>query len=60
MGKELEKIECSAREMAEIIGITARRLQQLVTEGHLTRTARGRYPLVFNVEAYAISRKTTR
>lgn len=38
--------------MAKCLGITARRLNQLVSEGVLGKEGRGKFPLSFNVKAY--------
>jgi len=38
--------------MAAILGISARRLQELAREGYLTKTGKGQYPLRETVRAY--------
>lgn len=42
-----------AAPMARMLGITPRRLQQLVAEGHVAPTGRGQYPVAATVSAYA-------
>ncbi|WP_246008448.1 hypothetical protein [Afifella aestuarii] len=38
--------------MAELLGLTPRRLQQLAGEGWITKSGRGRYPLTASVKGY--------
>lgn len=44
--------DVGAGELAAILGITDRRVRQLVDEGIFFRTGRGRYPLAESVQAY--------
>ncbi|GHB34026.1 hypothetical protein GCM10007094_23790 [Pseudovibrio japonicus] len=39
-------------EMAKCLGVTTRRLGQLVSEGVLRKEGRGKFPLAFNVKAF--------
>ncbi len=39
-------------EMAKCLGITPRRLGQLVTQGVIRKEGRGKFPLIFNVKAF--------
>ena len=38
--------------IAELLGLTERRLQQLAAEGHIPKSERGRYPLIGAVQGY--------
>jgi len=49
----------SADAIAQLLGITARRLQQLAAEGFIPKGERGRYPLVESVQGYVRYLKQT-
>jgi len=44
--------EVTVKELADIIGISSRRVQQLVTDGVFLKAKRGAYPVAENVQAY--------
>lgn len=47
-----EATTCSVGEIAELLNLTPRRVQQLVQEGVIPKAARGRYDLAASVGAY--------
>jgi phage terminase Nu1 subunit (DNA packaging protein) len=49
---KIKKDIVKTQKLAEILGITDRRIQQLVTEGVIEKQARGQYELVASVQAY--------
>lgn len=45
-------MEVAVKELGDIIGISSRRVQQLVSEGVFVKAKRGIYPVAENVQAY--------
>lgn len=58
-GDDFEELWIEAPQLARILNITERRVQQLVKQG-LPRTARGRYPLVASVHFYIATLRENR
>lgn len=44
--------EVSVKELADMIGVTTRRVQQLVSDGVFSKAKRGLYPVAENIQAY--------
>lgn len=49
---DISTVDVTARELAALLGITDRRVRQLVDEGVLQRSERGRYPLKACLNGY--------
>lgn len=47
-----DETECSTTEMAMVLGVTARRVQQMIQDGTLQTVSRGRLLLADNVQRY--------
>ncbi|MDP5277157.1 hypothetical protein [Chengkuizengella axinellae] len=51
-GKRQKNIEVSTKEICEILGLSARRIQQLANEGILIRVSHGKYDLPASIQSY--------
>ena len=50
--KVTDETQCSTTEMAMVLGVTARRVQQMIQDGTLVTVVKGRLNLVDNVQRY--------
>lgn len=57
MVREIEGLRVSSAQLAHVLGLTSRRVQQLAKEGVLARGPGGKFDLAASVQAYMASRQ---
>lgn len=55
---DVNEVDLSRKEIAAVLNLTPQRIDQLVKEGVIEKSGRGRYPLVGSVHAYIRSLKS--